>query len=111
MENKSKMTAVGATAIIVCAAFVGTYFYKKKRLPFEKPVDHSGKAVKENGAPVKKHVMTLYGYWRSSSTWRVRLVLALKGFHLGKEVQYIPISLLKDGGEHKSEAYSKINPA
>ena len=51
------------------------------------------------GAAAKKAVMSLYGYWRSGCTWRVRLVLALKGFTLGKEVDYIPVHLVKDGGE------------
>jgi len=55
--------------------------------------------------------MSLYGYWRSSCTWRVRLALALKGFNLGKEVEYIPVHLVKEGGEHKQETFKKINPA
>ena len=55
--------------------------------------------------------MTLYGYWRSGCTWRVRLCLALKGFNYGKEVEYIPVHLVKDGGEQKKESYSKLNPA
>lgn len=55
--------------------------------------------------------MTLYGYWRSGCTWRVRLALALKGFTLGKDIEYIPIHLVKDGGEQKQEAYTKINPS
>ena len=55
--------------------------------------------------------MTLYGYWRSGCTWRVRLALRLKGFNLGKDIEYIPVHLLKDGGEQKSEAYTKLNPA
>ena len=50
-------------------------------------------------AAAKKAVMQLYGYWRSGCTWRVRLVLALKGFNLGKEVDYTPVHLVKDGGE------------
>ena len=55
--------------------------------------------------------MQLYGYWRSGATWRVRLALALKGFNYGKEVEYTPVHLVKDGGEQKSAAYSKLNPA
>ena len=55
--------------------------------------------------------MTLYGYWRSSCSWRVRLALALKGFHMGKEVEYVPVHLVKDGGQHKAESYTKLNPA
>jgi len=55
--------------------------------------------------------MTLYGYWRSGCTWRVRLCLALKGLNYGKEVEYIPVHLVKDGGEQKKESYAKLNPA
>lgn len=55
--------------------------------------------------------MQLYGYWRSGATWRVRLALALKGFNYGKEVEYTPVHLVKDGGEQKSAAYTKLNPA
>ena len=55
--------------------------------------------------------MALHGYWRSGCTWRVRLVLALKGFHFGKEVEYNPVHLVKEGGQQKTDAYSKLNPA
>ena len=55
--------------------------------------------------------MTLYGYWRSGCSWRVRLVLALKGFTMGKEVDYVPVHLVKEGGEQKKEAYTKLNPS
>lgn len=53
--------------------------------------------------------MTLYGYWRSGATWRVRLALALKGFNYGKEVEYVPVHLVKDGGDQKKDWYAKIN--
>ena len=53
----------------------------------------------KKAAEKKRTVMTLYGYWRSGCTWRVRLALALKGFNYGKEVEYIPVHLVKDGGE------------
>ena len=43
-------------------------------------------------------IMTLYGYWRSSCSWRVRLALALKGFRIGREVEYVPVHLVKNGG-------------
>lgn len=55
--------------------------------------------------------MTMYGYWRSGCSWRVRLCLALKGFTFGKDVDFVPVHLVKDGGEQKFEAYSKLNPA
>lgn len=65
-----------------------------------KPISKPKKSKKGKGkAAAKKAVMQLYGYWRSGCTWRVRLVLALKGFNLGKEVDYTPVHLVKDGGE------------
>ena len=39
--------------------------------------------------------LTLYGYWRSSATWRVRIGLEL----LGVPYLYEPIHLVRDGGE------------
>ena len=51
--------------------------------------------------------LTLHGYWRSSATYRVRIALALKEL----DYTYIPVSLIKDGGEQKSEAYQVLNPA
>lgn len=48
--------------------------------------------------------MKLFGYWRSSATYRVRIALALKG----REVEYQPIDLL--AGEQKSDAYLAKNP-
>jgi maleylpyruvate isomerase len=48
--------------------------------------------------------MRLYGYWRSSSAWRVRIALALKGLpHESK-----PVHLLR--GEQRSEDYRELNP-
>ena len=80
-----------------------------------KPISKAKKGKKGKGkgkaAAAKKTLMTMYGYWRSSCSWRVRLVLALKGFHLGKEVEYLPIHLVKDGGQQKSDSYTKLNPA
>jgi len=50
--------------------------------------------------------LRLYGYWRSSSAWRVRIALGLK------ELEYdsLPIHLLRDGGEQHREAYVRLNP-
>ena len=48
--------------------------------------------------------MKLFGYWRSSATYRVRIALALKGL----EYDDAPINLL--AGEQKSEAYLAANP-
>ena len=48
--------------------------------------------------------MKLYNYWRSSSSWRVRLVLAIKGV----DFEYVPVNLLK--GEHHQPAHRQRNP-
>lgn len=50
--------------------------------------------------------MKLYGYFRSSAAYRVRIALNLKG--LGYES--IPVHLVKDGGQQFSEAYRALNP-
>nr|AYN44492.1 glutathione S-transferase Z4 [Brachionus calyciflorus] len=48
----------------------------------------------------------LYNYFRSSSSWRVRIALELKKI----EYEYKPINLIKEGGEQFTEEYTKINP-
>ena len=48
--------------------------------------------------------MKLYGYWRSSATYRVRVALALKDI----DYEYEPVNLLK--GEQKTPAYIAKNP-
>lgn len=48
----------------------------------------------------------LYSYYRSSCSYRVRIALYLKNIPF----QYIPIHLLKNGGEQNSESYKKLNP-
>lgn len=48
--------------------------------------------------------MKLFGYWRSSATYRVRIALALKGI----DYAYEAVDLL--AGDQKSEAYLKTNP-
>jgi len=48
----------------------------------------------------------LYGYWRSSASWRVRIALHFKGLAF----DYAPIHLVKDGGVQNSEAYRALNP-
>ncbi|MGI9343896.1 MAG: maleylacetoacetate isomerase [Gammaproteobacteria bacterium] len=50
--------------------------------------------------------MALYSYWRSSAAYRVRIALNLKGL----EHEIRPISLLRDGGEHRKASYLEINP-
>lgn len=49
----------------------------------------------------------LYGYWRSSASYRVRIALNLK--HI--EYEYLPVHLVKDGGQQKSLDYQLLNPA
>ena len=50
--------------------------------------------------------MRLFNYWRSSASWRVRFALAYKGV----PYEYVAVSLLKDGGEQRAEAYRAMNP-
>lgn len=47
--------------------------------------------------------MKLYGYWRSSASYRVRIALALKGI----EAEYIAVNLRE--GEHFSPSHAKRN--
>jgi maleylacetoacetate isomerase len=54
--------------------------------------------------PEKSPQFELYGYWRTSATFRVRVALNLKG--LSAHEQLINI----DTGEQRSEAFLKINP-
>jgi maleylpyruvate isomerase len=50
--------------------------------------------------------MKLYGYWRSSATWRVRIALHSKGIAF----EYVVLSLVRDGGEHRQESHLARNP-
>lgn len=50
--------------------------------------------------------MKLYNYWRSSCSWRVRIALHYKGIAF----EYVPVHLLKDGGEQNADAYREKNP-
>ena len=54
--------------------------------------------------------MTLYTYWRSGCSWRVRTALNLKGF-TEEEVTMSFVHLVKDGGQQHSEEFKKLNPA
>lgn len=51
-------------------------------------------------------MLTLYDYYRSSASFRVRITLNLKALHY----HLIPIHLLNHGGEQYSEHYQQINP-
>lgn len=48
----------------------------------------------------------LYGYWRSSAAWRVRIALHLKGV----EWRSVPVHLARDGGEQRRPEFLALNP-
>lgn len=50
--------------------------------------------------------LILYGYWRSSAAYRVRIGLNLKGLVYRQEA----VSLLRSGGEQHAPAYLELNP-
>jgi maleylacetoacetate isomerase len=50
--------------------------------------------------------LRLYGYWRSSASYRVRIALELKGL----SYDYLPVHLLAGGGQQFSPAYLALNP-
>ena len=52
-------------------------------------------------------MLQLYSYFRSSAAYRVRIALNLKGLPF----EYIPVHLLKDGGQQHAADYQGINPA
>lgn len=51
-------------------------------------------------------MIDLHGYFRSSSSYRCRIALNLKG----KEARFHPVHLLRDGGQQKGAAYRALNP-
>lgn len=50
--------------------------------------------------------MKLYGYWRSSTAYRVRIALNLKGL----TAEQVPVHLVRDGGEQHRLEYTALNP-
>ena len=50
--------------------------------------------------------LQLYDYWRSSSAYRVRIALNLKGL----AYRQVPVHLVRDGGQQNSPAYRALNP-
>jgi len=50
--------------------------------------------------------MQLYSYFRSSAAYRVRIALNMKGL----PYDYLPVHLLKDGGQQRGESYVNLNP-
>ena len=50
--------------------------------------------------------MKLYGYWRSSSAYRVRIALELKGLRY----ENVPVHLVRNGGEQHQPGFAAQNP-
>ena len=50
--------------------------------------------------------MKLYSYWRSSSAWRVRTVLELKGV----AYEYVPVDLAPGTSAQERDEYAVVNP-
>ncbi|QMV65425.1 maleylacetoacetate isomerase [Pseudomonas berkeleyensis] len=51
-------------------------------------------------------MLKLYGYWRSSAAYRVRIALNLKGL----AYEQVPVHLVKDGGQQHAAEYRALNP-
>lgn len=51
-------------------------------------------------------MLKLYGYWRSSAAYRVRIALNLKGL----AYRQVPVHLVKDGGQQHAAEYRALNP-
>lgn len=51
--------------------------------------------------------LKLYGYWRSSASYRVRIAMHLKQLAF----EYIPVNLALDGGQQFQSEYKGLNPA
>jgi maleylpyruvate isomerase len=49
--------------------------------------------------------MRLYSYWRSSASWRVRIVLAYKKLNY----EYVPVSIAPDRNEQHDEGFGEVN--
>ncbi|MEM7055048.1 MAG: maleylacetoacetate isomerase [Pseudomonadota bacterium] len=54
----------------------------------------------------KTKAITLYSYWRSSASYRVRMALNLKSI----DYEQIPIHLVRDGGQQHQSDYKQLNP-
>ena len=50
--------------------------------------------------------MELYGYWRSSASYRARIALNYKQL----DYNYIPVHLIKEGGQQHKQSYRQLNP-
>lgn len=56
--------------------------------------------------PLPTATPTLYGYFRSTAAYRVRIALNLKGV----EYDNTSVHLTRDGGEHRQSTYRDLNP-
>ncbi len=52
-------------------------------------------------------MITLYGYWRSTAAYRVRIALNLKQL----PHQHQSVHLVKDGGQQHQDDYTQLNPS
>lgn len=50
--------------------------------------------------------MRLYGFWRSTATWRIRIALEVKGI----PYEYVPVNLARGVSEQRSPEFAKRNP-
>jgi maleylpyruvate isomerase len=48
----------------------------------------------------------LYNYWRSSSSWRVRIALSYKGI----SYEYVPVNIAPRGDEQLTADFAAVNP-
>src|ERR1700712_5548202 len=62
--------------------------------------------AKRDGSNGWKLSMILYSYYRSTSSYRVRIALELKGL----EYEIHPVSLVANGGGHRQQRYMPLNP-
>jgi maleylacetoacetate isomerase len=69
---------------------------------YYKPLDSPQRLLLDN----YMNQIKLYNYFRSSTSYRVRIALHLKKL----DFEYIPVHLLNNGGEQNAEAYRKLNP-
>lgn len=62
--------------------------------------------MNDAAASLETPVTALYGYFRSSAAYRVRIALNIKGL----DYEQRPVHLTRDGGEQSGEKYRALNP-